>query len=974
MDETLNFVNFIKERFSTTELKIVKFIYENDLLTYSLQTEKVKENDKMVEKPTNILDLSFLKLCAKKFNDSQDMMEKIFLFYIGYALRDAKSAWRLNLNNLETDLNAKCSYCSTAELSSCPFKLIGYILKCISDNKFDTRKVFKLLVSNEEKEYSTDEETILSTINNVDRLNVNSIDIVGAEMLLASDCVKIDKIEDKKIFYRYIDFNVKNNSFFNNLKEFYKENNGIEGVLNLSSVNISNSSSYIFNNSPIEIAVFIKYLCEKSNLDEETIIKRVLEKRKFKEIELRNVYYNQYIHLIKQLEITKEEKNEIISILTYIRNYYYNENLPYIHFNIALYTKNSIIAEKVVNILNRYIRTFCYIANKGTLWVDTEMLVKRTKDSIDMISQVDRMYSENDVIIFENLGKIKGLNEYRVDAFWSAIEKFNMKNKKSITIFMETEDIFKSITQKHPLIESKIINKKIHIKGFDATVIKNKILDNLGNIYPIDEDFKIELEKYINDTYNPELEDEYEYINEVTDNIIFNKFKLLEVKNKFSKEDTPKQSETRTVEEILSDINGLVGLPEVKERVNELIKYLDYTKKIDIEGFNNLNMIFKGNSGTGKTTVARLFAELFYKLGFIRQNKIIEVTSKDLIGSHLGETAPKTQSVIDSALDGVLFIDEAYTIMASKGGSSSNYPAECMATICKAMELYKDRLVIIFAGYTKEMNDFINENQGLMSRIGYELEFSDFSKDELIQIFKDEVNGNGFTLEDGVESKIEKLIIKNKIGRNFGNARFVTNLFDKLVITHSANYTDEANLKIITNKDVEVFESTVKNEERTVDNILEDLNSLTGLNKVKETINGFISVIELNKKLNKAPDFNMHMIFKGNAGTGKTTVARLVAEVYYNLGYIKRNKLVEVQSQDLIGEYLGQTGPKTQSVIESALDGVLFIDEAYAIMEHSGSNASYSAECVATLLKAMEDYSRKINNNICRIYRRNEKI
>ena len=974
MDETLNFVNFIKERFSTTELKIVKFIYENDLLTYSLQTEKVKENDKMVEKPTNILDLSFLKLCAKKFNDSQDMMEKIFLFYIGYALRDAKSAWRLNLNNLETDLNAKCSYCSTAELSSCPFKLIGYILKCISDNKFDTRKVFKLLVSNEEKEYSTDEETILSTINNVDRLNVNSIDIVGAEMLLASDCVKIDKIEDKKIFYRYIDFNVKNNSFFNNLKEFYKENNGIEGVLNLSSVNISNSSSYIFNNSPIEIAVFIKYLCEKSNLDEETIIKRVLEKRKFKEIELRNVYYNQYIHLIKQLEITKEEKNEIISILTYIRNYYYNENLPYIHFNIALYTKNSIIAEKVVNILNIYIRTFCYIANKGTLWVDTEMLVKRTKDSIDMISQVDRMYSENDVIIFENLGKIKGLNEYRVDAFWSAIEKFNMKNKKSITIFMETEDIFKSITQKHPLIESKIINKKIHIKGFDATVIKNKILDNLGNIYPIDEDFKIELEKYINDTYNPELEDEYEYINEVTDNIIFNKFKLLEVKNKFSKEDTPKQSETRTVEEILSDINGLVGLPEVKERVNELIKYLDYTKKIDIEGFNNLNMIFKGNSGTGKTTVARLFAELFYKLGFIRQNKIIEVTSKDLIGSHLGETAPKTQSVIDSALDGVLFIDEAYTIMASKGGSSSNYPAECMATICKAMELYKDRLVIIFAGYTKEMNDFINENQGLMSRIGYELEFSDFSKDELIQIFKDEVNGNGFTLEDGVESKIEKLIIKNKIGRNFGNARFVTNLFDKLVITHSANYTDEANLKIITNKDVEVFESTVKNEERTVDNILEDLNSLTGLNKVKETINGFISVIELNKKLNKAPDFNMHMIFKGNAGTGKTTVARLVAEVYYNLGYIKRNKLVEVQSQDLIGEYLGQTGPKTQSVIESALDGVLFIDEAYAIMEHSGSNASYSAECVATLLKAMEDYSRKINNNICRLYRRNEKI
>lgn len=418
--------------------------------------------------------------------------------------------------------------------------------------------------------------------------------------------------------------------------------------------------------------------------------------------------------------------------------------------------------------------------------------------------------------------------------------------------------------------------------------------------------------------------------------------------------------DTREVEEILADINGLVGLSEVKENVRELLKYLDYSKKIDTEGFANLNMIFKGNSGTGKTTVARLLAELFYKLGFIRQNKIIEVTSKDLIGSHLGETAPKTQAVIDTALDGILFIDEAYTIMASKGGSTSNYPAECMATICKAMELYKDRLIIIFAGYTKEMNDFINENQGLMSRIGYELEFPDFSKNELIQIFKDEVNGNEFTLEDGVLDKIEKLIMKNKIGRNFGNARFVTNLFDRLVITHSANYENEEQLKVITNKDIEIFEATKKDKERTVDNILEDLNSLIGLNKVKETINGFVSVIELNKKLDRAPDFNMHMIFKGNAGTGKTTVARLVSEVYYNLGYIKRNKLVEVQSQDLIGEFLGQTGPKTQAVIESALDGVLFIDEAYSIMEHNGTNASYSAECVATLLKAMEDYRGRL--------------
>ena len=448
MDETQNFVNFIKEKFTENELRIIKFIYETDLLSYSMQTEKVKEGDKLVEKSTNILDLSFFKLCAKNFDDSQDMMEKIFLFYVGYTLKDFKSAWRLNLNNLEADLNAKCSYCKSAELSACPFKLLSYILKCISDNKFDSRKVFKMLVSENEKEYSKDEFSISQVISTVNNLVTKSMDLVGAEMILVSDSIKIEKEENGKIYYRYLDYNVKTNSFFDNLTNFFGENQGLEGVLDLSSINISESDSYLFEKSPIELAVYIRYLCNRQNIDEEEIIKIILERRNFRESEFKIAYYNQYVHLIETLECSKEEKDEIISILTYIRNYYYNEDIPYIHFNIALYTKNNIIADKVINILNRYVRTFNYIGNKGTLWVDTEMLVKRTKDSTDMISQVDKMYSENDIIIFENMEKIKSLNEYRVDALFTAIEKFNNKIRKSITIFIESENIFKDLTRK----------------------------------------------------------------------------------------------------------------------------------------------------------------------------------------------------------------------------------------------------------------------------------------------------------------------------------------------------------------------------------------------------------------------------------------------------------------------------------------------------------------------------------------------
>ncbi len=960
MDEQMeNFVKFIKESFSIEDIKVAKFIYDLNLLSYSMITEKVREGDKIVDKPTNIIELSYLKLCDKKFESAKDLLERMYLFYIGFSLKEYKSILRLNLNNLEREFKYKCSYCNI-ENETCPFKLVGYIKKCIDDNHFDAKKVFNLLVSNNKK-YKDEVETIKYISEKIDSITNNINDIFAAEMLLNSDSVYIEKEENEKIYYRCIDFNyINNNSFYNNLNDYYKKKNGKKDEMYLSEFKIEELNSYIFDKSPIQIAVLIKHLCDSYTIDYEKVISYISTKRNFKDINFNDIYYKQYVHSIDELECLESEKAEITTILTYIRNYYFNENLPYIHFNIGLFTKNNVISDKIVTVINRFARTFNYIGNKGTILVDTEMLVKRTKDSTDMIMQMDKIYNENDVVIFNNLSKIKNLNEFRVDAFYTSFEKFNERNRRSITFFIESEDVFKELTQKHPEIYNALVNKKIKIEEFPIEKIKAKLLERLESILKIDIEFENSIEEYIKNTYKSSLMDEYTYIDYLYKLIVFNKYKILNSSDEFGKDDIPEGENLREVEEILNDINSLVGLADVKENIREFIKYIDYTKKIDTEGFANLNMIFKGNSGTGKTTVARLVAELFYKLGFIRENKIIEVTSKDLIGSHLGETAPKTQSVIDTALDGVLLIDEAYTIMASKGGTSSNYASECMATISKAMEIYKDRLVIIFAGYTKEMNDFINNNQGLMSRIGYEIEFPDFTKEELIQIFKDEVNGNEFQIEDGVLDKIERIIVKNKIGRNFGNARFVKNLFDKLVLVHSANYEDEKLLKTITKRDIEILEETKKDKTRTIDDILKDLNSLIGIQKVKDRINGFVSVIELNKKLERTPDFNMHMIFKGNAGTGKTTVARLLAEVYYNLGYVKRNKLVEVQSQDLIGEFLGQTGPKTQAVIESALDGVLFIDEAYSIMEHGGQNASYSAECVATLLKAMEDYQGRL--------------
>jgi AAA+ superfamily predicted ATPase len=209
----------------------------------------------------------------------------------------------------------------------------------------------------------------------------------------------------------------------------------------------------------------------------------------------------------------------------------------------------------------------------------------------------------------------------------------------------------------------------------------------------------------------------------------------------------------------------------------------------------NLHMVFLGNPGTGKTTVARIVAEILYNLKYIKQNKLIEVSSKDLVAEYVGQTAPKTNAVIEKALGGVLFIDEAYSL-ADKGGNS--YNAEAIATLIQAMENHRDDLVVIFAGYTKEMKDFLDSNSGIVSRIGYTLEFEDYTKEELAKIFINMMKKSGFEVEKEALDKVKNLVDEYKNTKNFGNARFIRNIYEKSVIKHASNTKNKKQKKILT--------------------------------------------------------------------------------------------------------------------------------------------------------------------------------
>lgn len=217
----------------------------------------------------------------------------------------------------------------------------------------------------------------------------------------------------------------------------------------------------------------------------------------------------------------------------------------------------------------------------------------------------------------------------------------------------------------------------------------------------------------------------------------------------------------------------------------------------------NLHMVFLGNPGTGKTTVAIMISSILYNLKYIKQDKLIEVSSKDLVAEYVGQTAVKTMNVIEKAMGGILFIDEAYAL-ADKNGENT-YNGECIATLIKAMEDYRDQLVVIFAGYTKEMQDFLDSNSGIISRIGYTLEFDDYTNDELIEIFKGMVKKSGFLLEEDAIPAVINLIDKNRNTKNFGNARFIRNVFEKTVINHAKNTKNNKRKDIlitITKKDI----------------------------------------------------------------------------------------------------------------------------------------------------------------------------
>ena len=282
--------------------------------------------------------------------------------------------------------------------------------------------------------------------------------------------------------------------------------------------------------------------------------------------------------------------------------------------------------------------------------------------------------------------------------------------------------------------------------------------------------------------------------------------------------DIPNLYNTRDLPQILSELNDLVGLKKIKTQINNLVSLLKFNKRanIDISKFN-LHMVFTGNPGTGKTTVARLLSDILYNLGYTKKNKLVEVSAKDLIAEYVGQTAGKTYNVLKSAFGGVLFIDEAYSIVDT--GSNSSFASDCMTTILRVLEDQRDNLIVIFAGYEKQMEDFIKFNPGLRSRIGYTIKFDDYTNQELLDIFKQLVEKNNLKITEEALNKVEHIIEESRKVEGFGNARYVNQIYQDILIEHSRNIEnvdDNENLMTIQAEDIDPEKLIIKSGGRKI--------------------------------------------------------------------------------------------------------------------------------------------------------------
>jgi SpoVK/Ycf46/Vps4 family AAA+-type ATPase len=434
-----------------------------------------------------------------------------------------------------------------------------------------------------------------------------------------------------------------------------------------------------------------------------------------------------------------------------------------------------------------------------------------------------------------------------------------------------------------------------------------------------------------------------------------------------------------TIEQAMAELDQMIGLEPVKDQIRQLTASVEAARRRLAAGYQTekplQHFVFLGPPGTGKTSVARIIAKIYYAFELLDSPTVVEAQRADLVGEYLGATAIKTNDLIDAAMGGVLFIDEAYSLVNDGEGHADRFGNEAVQALLKRAEDDRDNLVVILAGYQRQMEDFLASNPGLNSRFPMRVRFGGYSPAELVALAQTALAQRGESLDGEALRGLTRMmedVGRRRLADELGNGRFVRNLLEKARQARDVRVMSRgpepaaSELMTLRAEDLERAFGELSSRFRgyaeapTLENALAELDELVGMEPVKRQVHEIVAQLRVarlrdRQGLASQPPAR-HFVFTGPPGTGKTTVARILGRIFAALGLLVRPEVVEAHRADLVGEHLGSTAIKTGKLIDSALGGVLFIDEAYSLYNegYSGGDA-YGSEAVATLLKRAED-------------------